>query len=120
MTRRAHHVHLPGDADPAETQRVLHGAAAGEGGVWDVLPGRRPVSQLLLALPHSVLPLRESVSHLLQVRSQRSVHTHICVVFSYFVFLHRCVFEFFLQFLFFYSFVFFLHSLLLSQHMFIL
>ena len=69
---RADHVHLPGDADPAETQRVLHGPTAREGGVWDVLPGRRAVSQLLLALPHRVLPLRESVSHLLQVRLQLS------------------------------------------------
>ena len=83
VTCRADHVHLPGDADPAETQRVLHGPAAREGGVRDVLPGRRPVSQLLLALPHRVLPLRESVSHLLQVRfAATCVSTRLCMFFA--------------------------------------
>ena len=57
MCSRSDPVHLPGHSHHAEAQRVLHGSSAGEGGVWDVLPGSRAVSELLLAVPHRLLPL---------------------------------------------------------------
>lgn len=50
-------VSLFGDLDHAEAEHVLHGPAAGEGGLRDVLPGCGAVPQLLLALPHRLLSL---------------------------------------------------------------
>jgi len=70
---RADPFHMPGNPHTAAAQHVLHGSAAREGGVGNVLPGRRAVSQLLLALSHGVLPLREGLSHLLQVRPRLSL-----------------------------------------------
>lgn len=43
-------VHVP-------AQHVVRGSAPGEGGHRDVLPGSHPLPLLLLALPHSLLPL---------------------------------------------------------------
>lgn len=55
-------VSLFGNLDHAQTKYVLHGSPAGEGGVRDVLPRRSALPQLLLALPHRLLSLRESLA----------------------------------------------------------
>lgn len=63
------HVHV-------QTQHVFCGSGPGEGGDRDVFPGRYPLPLLLLALPHSLLPLRGRVKNLLQVRDERfKAHT---------------------------------------------
>lgn len=67
---RADLVHLSGHVNHAAAQHVFHGPTAREGGVRDVLPGSCALPQLLLAFSYRLLPLRESVSHLLQVRPQ--------------------------------------------------
>lgn len=54
-------VHVP-------AQHVVCGSAPGEGGHRDVFPGSHPLPLLLLALPHSLLPLGGRLQSLLQVR----------------------------------------------------
>lgn len=68
---RAHLVPLSGHVNYAAAQHVFYGTTSREGGVWDVLPGSCALPQLLLALSHRLLPLREGVSHLLQVSPHR-------------------------------------------------
>lgn len=68
---RAHLVPLSGHVNNAAAQHVFYGSTAREGGVRDVLPGSCALPQLLLALSHRLLPLREGVSHLLQVSPYR-------------------------------------------------
>lgn len=48
---------LPGSDVHVQAQHVVCGSRPGEGGDWDVFPGRHPLPVLLLALPHSLLPL---------------------------------------------------------------
>lgn len=60
-------VPVSGHSHHAETKHVLYGPPAGEGGVRDVLFGSSALPQLLLALSHRLLPLGESVPHVLQV-----------------------------------------------------
>lgn len=79
---RADFIPLFGHIDHAAAQHLFHGPAARESGVWDVFPGSCALPQFLLAFSHRLLPLRESVSHLLEV----STHTFRC-------FSHTCVSE---------------------------
>lgn len=48
---------LPGSHVHVQAQHVVRGSGSGEGGDRDVLPGSHPLPVLLLALPHSLLPL---------------------------------------------------------------
>lgn len=64
---RADFVPVSGHSDHAAAKCVVYGSSAGEGGVWDVLPGRCALSLLLLAVPHRLLPLRESLQNILKV-----------------------------------------------------
>lgn len=71
-------VSLSGDLDHAEAEHVLHGPAAGEGGLRDVLPGCGAVPQLLLALPHRLLSLGESLTDLFQVSRENVSRAGLC------------------------------------------
>lgn len=52
-----------------QTQHVFCGSGPREGGDRDVFPGSHPLPFILLALPHSLLPLWGRVQSLLQVRN---------------------------------------------------
>lgn len=65
---RADLIPVSGHVNDAATQHVFYGPTARESCVWDVLPGCGALPQLLLAFSYCLLPLWESVSHILQVR----------------------------------------------------
>lgn len=64
---RPNSVPVLGHTDHVAAECVIHGACAGEGGVWDVLPGCSALFVLLVAFSHRVLPLGKGLQNFLQV-----------------------------------------------------
>lgn len=94
---RADLIPLPGHVNNAAAQHVFYGSTARESGFWDVLPGSCALPQFLLAFSYRLLPLWESVSHLLQVRPHIVSHilSHTCLVCLGEIFCHcQCLFLF--------------------------
>lgn len=63
---------LSGNLLHVPAKHVLRSTCAGEGGGWLVLPGSHSLPLLLMALPHSLLPLRRCFPALLQVSASRT------------------------------------------------
>lgn len=63
---------LSGNLLHVPAKHVLRSTCAGESGRWIVLLGSHPLPLLLMALPHSLLPLRRCFPALLQVSAYRT------------------------------------------------
>ncbi len=73
---RLNSVPVLGHTDNAAAKRVIHGARAGEGGAWGVLPGCSSLFVLLLAFSHCLLPLGKGLQDFFQVSDTSFYEAH--------------------------------------------